>query len=50
MVEEVRQFAKDHLLFVSVVVLGVFVVLAPWDMEVLGFGEAIEISRYYRRM
>ena len=39
MVEEVWQFAKDHLIFLSFITLGVLVVLASWEIEVLGFGE-----------
>jgi len=38
-VEEIWQFAKDHPVFVAVVALGILVVLAPWAIEVLGFGE-----------
>ena len=38
-VEEVWQFAKDHPVFVAVVGLGVLVVLAPWAIAALGFGE-----------
>ena len=38
-VEEVWQFAKDHPVFVAVVALGILVVLAPWAIEVLGFGK-----------
>jgi len=38
-VEEVWKFAKDHPVFVAVVALGILVILAPWAVEVLGFGE-----------
>ena len=38
-VEEVWQFAKDHPVFVAVVGLGILVVLAPWAISALGFGE-----------
>ena len=38
-VAEVWKFAKDHPVFVAVVALGILVVLAPWAIEVLGFGE-----------
>ena len=38
-VEQLWQFAKDHPVFVAVVALGILVVLAPWAIEVLGFGE-----------
>jgi hypothetical protein len=44
-VDEVWQFAKDHLLFVSVVALGVFVVLAPWEMEVVWFNRRYVTGR-----
>ena len=38
-VEEVWKFAKDHPGFVAVVAVGILVILAPWAVEVLGFGE-----------
>ena len=38
-VEEVWQFTKDHPVFVTVVALGILVVLAPWAIAALGFGE-----------
>jgi hypothetical protein len=38
-VAEVLKFAKDHPVFVAVVALGILVILAPWAIEVLGFGE-----------
>ena len=38
-VEEVWQFTKDHPVFVAVVALGILVVLAPWAISALGFGE-----------
>jgi len=38
-IEEVLQFGKDHPVFVAVVALGILVVLAPWAIAALGFGE-----------
>lgn len=38
-VEDVWKFAKDHPVFCAVVALGILVILAPWAIEVLGFGE-----------
>jgi len=38
-IEEVFQFAKDHPVFVSLIALGILVVLAPWAITALGFGE-----------
>jgi hypothetical protein len=36
---DVWGFAKDHPVFCAVVALGILVILAPWAIEVLGFGE-----------
>ncbi|OLN87069.1 hypothetical protein CCHL11_06479 [Colletotrichum chlorophyti] len=33
------EFAKEHPVFVTVVALGILVIIAPWVMEALGFGE-----------
>jgi len=38
-IEEVWHFAEDHPVFVAVVALGILVVLAPWAIAALGFGE-----------
>jgi len=35
----VWEFAKEHPVFCAVVVLGILVILAPWAIEALGFGE-----------
>jgi hypothetical protein len=37
--KDVLQFAKDHPVFCALVALGILVVLMPWLIEVLGFGE-----------
>jgi hypothetical protein len=36
---DVWGFAKEHPVFCAVVALGILVILAPWAIEVLGFGE-----------
>ncbi|TDZ36529.1 hypothetical protein C8035_v008270 [Colletotrichum spinosum] len=33
------EWAKDHPVLVSLIALGVLVIIAPWVIEVLGFGE-----------
>jgi len=38
-VADVLEFAKEHPVFCAVVALGILVILAPWVIEVLGFGE-----------
>jgi len=38
-VADVLQFAKDHPVFCAVVALGILVILAPWAIEAVGFGE-----------
>ncbi|KAK1977444.1 hypothetical protein LZ30DRAFT_601228 [Colletotrichum cereale] len=37
--ESIFDFARDHPVFVTVVAIGVLVVVAPWVIEALGFGE-----------
>ncbi|KAK2044791.1 hypothetical protein LZ31DRAFT_276137 [Colletotrichum somersetense] len=37
--ERVFDFAADHPVFVTLVAIGVLVVIAPWVIEALGFGE-----------
>jgi len=32
-------FAREHPVFCAVVALGILVILVPWAIEVLGFGE-----------
>ncbi|KIM35797.1 hypothetical protein M413DRAFT_79042 [Hebeloma cylindrosporum] len=39
LIEAMWQFAKDHPLFVALVALGILVILAPWAVRALGFGE-----------
>jgi hypothetical protein len=36
---DVLDFAKEHPVFCAVVALGILVILAPWAIEALGFGE-----------
>ncbi|PLB43405.1 hypothetical protein P170DRAFT_441804 [Aspergillus steynii IBT 23096] len=36
---EAYDFATDHPVYTTVLALGVLVILAPWVLEVLGFGE-----------
>jgi len=36
---EVTGFVKQHPVFCAVVALGILVILAPWAIEALGFGE-----------
>lgn len=36
---EAYEFAHDHPVYTTVLALGVLVILAPWVLEVLGFGE-----------
>jgi len=38
-VADVFDFVKAHPVFCAVVALGILVILAPWAIEVLGFGE-----------
>jgi hypothetical protein len=38
-VADVLKFAKEHPVFCAVVALGILVILAPWAIEVVGFGE-----------
>ena len=38
-VEDVLKFAKEHPLFCAFLALGILVVLCPWAIQVLGFGE-----------
>jgi hypothetical protein len=38
-VKAVFEFVKGHPVFCAVVALGILVILAPWAIEVLGFGE-----------
>ncbi|KIL66898.1 hypothetical protein M378DRAFT_74719 [Amanita muscaria Koide BX008] len=38
-VADIWGFAKEHPVFCAVVALGILVILAPWAIEVLGFGE-----------
>jgi len=38
-VADVLQFSKEHPVFCAVVALGILVILAPWAIEVVGFGE-----------
>ena len=47
-VEEVWKFAKDHPVFLAVVALGILVILAPWALEVLGFGELGPIAGMFK--
>ncbi|KAJ4297748.1 hypothetical protein N0V90_005643 [Kalmusia sp. IMI 367209] len=42
----VEGFVKEHPVFVTVVALGVLVIIAPWVLEVLGFGELGPIEVY----
>ncbi|GKT59992.1 hypothetical protein ColTof4_00133 [Colletotrichum tofieldiae] len=37
--ESVFEFAKDHPVFVTIIAIGVLVIIAPWVLEALGFGE-----------
>ncbi|TIC92429.1 hypothetical protein CH35J_010060 [Colletotrichum higginsianum] len=37
--ESVFQFAKDHPVFVTLIAIGVLVLVSPWVLEALGFGE-----------
>ncbi|KAB8071493.1 hypothetical protein BDV29DRAFT_159436 [Aspergillus leporis] len=36
---EAFEFAQDHPIFVTILALGVLVILTPWVIEILGFGE-----------
>jgi len=38
-VEDIFEFTKEHPVFCAVVALGILVVLAPWAIGALGFGE-----------
>lgn len=38
-VNEAVEFAKEHPVYCTIIALGVLVVLAPWVIEALGFGE-----------
>ncbi|KXH34227.1 hypothetical protein CSAL01_07093 [Colletotrichum salicis] len=37
--ESVFEFAKEHPVFVTIIAIGVLVIIAPWVVEALGFGE-----------
>lgn len=37
--ESAFQFAKDHPVFVTLIAIGVLVLVSPWVLEALGFGE-----------
>ncbi|RHZ46892.1 uncharacterized protein CDV56_100729 [Aspergillus thermomutatus] len=36
---EAYEFAKEHPIYTTILALGVLAVLAPWVLEILGFGE-----------
>src|SRR5580698_3531969 len=38
-IADVLGFAKEHPVFCTVVALGILVILAPWAIEAVGFGE-----------
>ena len=38
-IAEIWGFVKEHPVFFAIVALGILVILAPWAIEVLGFGE-----------
>ena len=38
-IADVFGFAREHPVFCALVALGIIVILAPWAVEVLGFGE-----------
>ena len=46
---DVWEFAKEHPVFVAVVALGILVILAPWAVEVLGFGQLGPIEGMLRQ-
>ncbi|EXF77594.1 hypothetical protein CFIO01_11671 [Colletotrichum fioriniae PJ7] len=37
--DSVFEFAKEHPVFVTIIAIGVLVIVAPWVVEALGFGE-----------
>ncbi|KAK1675163.1 hypothetical protein BDP55DRAFT_728951 [Colletotrichum godetiae] len=37
--ESVFEFAKEHPVFMTIIAIGVLVIIAPWVIEALGFGE-----------
>ncbi|WYZ41266.1 hypothetical protein EsH8_V_000161 [Colletotrichum jinshuiense] len=37
--QSIFEFAKEHPVFVTVIAIGVLVLIAPWVIEALGFGE-----------
>jgi hypothetical protein len=37
--EDIEGFIKEHPVFCTVIALGVLVIIAPWIIELLGFGE-----------
>ncbi|KAK1717338.1 uncharacterized protein BDZ83DRAFT_30161 [Colletotrichum acutatum] len=37
--DSVFEFAKEHPVFVTIIAIGVLVIVAPWVIEALGFGE-----------
>jgi ElaB/YqjD/DUF883 family membrane-anchored ribosome-binding protein len=45
--EAVEGFVKEHPVFCTVVALGVLVIIAPWVIEALGFGELGPIEGMY---
>ncbi|GKT44821.1 uncharacterized protein ColSpa_05002 [Colletotrichum spaethianum] len=40
------EFAKDHPVFVTIIALGILVIIAPWVLEALGFGEPGPVAGY----
>ena len=43
-IADVLEFAKEHPVFCAVVALGILMILAPWAIEALGFGELSPIE------
>ncbi|KZL74389.1 hypothetical protein CI238_04415 [Colletotrichum incanum] len=37
--ESIFEFAKDHPVFVTIIAIGILIIIAPWVLEALGFGE-----------
>ena len=46
-VGEVIEFVKEHPVFFTIVALGILVILAPWAIEAMGFGELGPIEGMY---
>ncbi|KAF9880648.1 hypothetical protein CkaCkLH20_01690 [Colletotrichum karsti] len=45
--QEIFGFAKEHPVFVTIIAIGILVLIAPWVLEALGFGELGPIAETF---